>query len=218
MTETAGLAMPSRQSWAHVDSWTEESDIIREARARAEELGCPAVARPTAALLRLLAATVQAQNIVEIGTGTGVASAALLSGMTPAGVLTTIDVEAEHQRYAREVLLALGHEHTRVRLIAGRSLDVLPRLSDATYDLVFVDGDATDYPAIVQQAKRMLRIGGLLVLDHALWGGRVADPADRDGETMALRDAVGMVAADTDWIPALLSVGDGVLVAMLSSR
>lgn len=215
MTDTA---VPSRQSWAHVDAWSEESDTIREARARGEELGCPAVARPTAALLRLLAATVQAQNVVEIGTGAGVASAALLSGMTPGGVLTSIDVEAEHQRFARETLSTLGYEHTRARLIAGRALDVLPRLSDAAYDLVFVDGDATDYPAIVTQAKRMLRVGGLLVLDHALWGDRLADPADRDAETMALRDAVGMVAVDADWVPALLTVGDGVLVGVLTAR
>jgi spermidine synthase len=201
-----------------VDAWLEEGDILREARMRGEELGCIPTTRPTAALLRLMAAAVQAQAVVEIGTGAGISGAALLAGMTPAGVLTSIDVEAEHHRVARDTFAALGYDHTRTRLIAGRALDVLPRLSDAAYDLIYVDGDATEYPAITHQAKRLLRVGGVLVLDHALWGGRVADPAERDAETLGLRDASAAIAADSDWVPALLTVGDGVLAALLQSR
>ena len=201
-----------------MDAWLEEGDILREARMRGEELGCIPTTRPTAALLRLMAAAVQAQAVVEIGTGAGISGAALLAGMTPAGVLTSIDVEAEHHRVARDTFAALGYDHTRTRLIAGRALDVLPRLSDAAYDLIYVDGDATEYPAITHQAKRLLRVGGVLVLDHALWGGRVADPAERDAETLGLRDASAAIAADSDWVPALLTVGDGVLAALLQSR
>lgn len=205
-------------AWEYVDGWSEESEAVREARERAAELGCPALSRPSAALLRLLAATVAAQTVVEIGTGAGVSGAALLAGMAPTGVLTSIDVEAEHQRVARETFTALGYDHTRARLIAGRALDVLPRLSDAAYDLVFVDGDKTEYPAILAQAKRLLRVGGLVVLDNVLWSGRVADPAERDAETVALRDVASMIRSDDDWVPALLTVGDGLLVAHLSDR
>lgn len=156
--------------------------------------------------------------MVEVGTGAGVSGAALLSGMTSAGVLTSIDVEAEHQRVARETFTALGYDHVRTRLIAGRALDVLPRLSDAAYDIVFVDGDKAEYPAILTQAKRLLRVGGLVVFDNVLWSGRVADPADRDSETVALRDIASSVRADDDWMPALLTIGDGLLVASLRSR
>lgn len=189
--------------------------MIREAREKAAELGCTAVSRPSAALLRLLAATVSAQTVVEIGTGAGVSGAALLSGMTPTGVLTSIDVESEHQRVARETFTALGFDHTRARLIAGRALDVLPRMSDAAYDIVFVDGDKTEYPAILAQAKRLLRVGGLVIFDNVLWSGRVADPADREPETLALRDTASMIKSDDDWLPALLTVGDGLLLASL---
>ncbi len=156
--------------------------------------------------------------MVEIGTGTGVSGAALLDGMAASGVLTSIDIEAEHQRVARDTFTALGYDHTRARLIAGRALDVLPRLSDAAYDLVFVDGDKTEYPAILTQAKRLLRVGGLIVLDNVLWSGRVADPAERDAETIALRDVAAMIQTDDDWMPALLTVGDGLLVALLHDR
>ena len=168
--------------------------------------------------MSLLAATVKAQAVVEIGTGTGVSGAALLAGMEPSGILTTIDIEAEHQRVAKETFTALGYDHVRTRLIAGRALDVLPRMSDAAYDIVFVDGDSTEYPAVLAQAKRLLRVGGLAIFDHVLWGGRVADPGERDAEIQALRDVAGAVKDDDDWLPALLTVGDGLLVASLRGR
>jgi predicted O-methyltransferase YrrM len=138
--------------------------------------------------------------------------------MTSAGVLTSIDVEAEHQRVARDTFTALGYDHVHTRLIAGRALDVLPRLSDAAYDIVFVDGDKTEYPAVLAQAKRLLRVGGLAIFDNVLWGGRVADPGERDPETIAVRDTLASVKADEDWMPSLLTVGDGMLVASLRDR
>lgn len=208
----------SALAWEYADGWSEESEAIREARERGAELGCPALSRSSAALLRLLASTLQAQTAVEVGTGAGVSGAALLSGMAPTGVLTSIDVEAEHQRVARDTFTALGYDHTRARLIAGRALEVLPRLSDAAYDLVFVDGDKTEYPAVLGQAKRLLRVGGLVVFDNMLWSGKVADPAERDAETVALRDTASLIKDDNDWLPALLTVGDGLLVARLSDR
>lgn len=207
--------MPTAPTWAFVDEWPDEDHAVREARARAADLGCTPVSRPTASLLRLLATVTRAQTVVEVGTGTGVSGAALLGGMAEGGVLTSIDVEAEHQRVARETFTALGFDHTRARLIAGRALDVLPRLSDGAYDLVLVDGDKAEYPAILAQAKRLLRDGGLVVLDNVLWGGRVADPSERDTETAALRETAATLKSDEEWTPSLLTVGDGLLVAAL---
>lgn len=167
----------------------------------------------TAALLAFLADATGAQAAVEIGTGTGISAAALLSGMTASGVLTSIDTEAEHQRVAREVLGALGYDHVRSRLIAGRALDVLPRLTDRAYDIVYVNGDPAEYPAILAQAARLLRERGVVVFDGVLAGGRMADPAQRDTETSALRDVAAEVRENGAWVPALLTVGSGLLVA-----
>jgi len=210
--------LPSKHSWSYVDAWEDDSEIIREARNRGIELGCMPLSRAAAGLLRLLATSVNAQAVVEVGTGAGVSGAALLSGMTSAGVLTSIDVEAENQRVARETFTALGYDHVHTRLIAGRALDVLPRLSDAAYDIVFVDGDKTEYPAVLVQAKRLLRVGGLAIFDNVLWGGRVADAGERDPETVALRDTLAAAKADEDWMASLLTVGDGLLVASLRNR
>ena len=72
-----------------------------------------------------------------------------------------------------------------------------PRLSDAAYDIVFIDGDKSEYPAILAQAKRLLRVGGLAIFDNMLWSGRVADPGERDSETVALRDTAAAVRRPT---------------------
>ena len=206
---------PNTASWAYAEDWLVEDEQVRAARSRAVELGCTPVTKSTASVLRLLATAISAQTVVEIGTGTGVSAAALLSGMTSDGILTSIDTEAENQRVAREILTELGYDHVRARLIAGRALEVLPRLADQAYDLVFVDGDKAEYPAIFQQARRLLRVGGILAFDNVLSNGAVADPGQRDAETAALRDVAHALRDDEHWVPALMTIGDGLLAAVL---
>jgi predicted O-methyltransferase YrrM len=167
------------------------------------------------AALQFLASVVQARNVAEIGTGTGVSGLWLLRGMQPDGVLTSVDLEAEHQRLAREAFRAAGIAPQRFRLIAGSGLDVMPRLTDAGYDLVFLDGDKVEYGEYLDQAVRLVRPGGVIVFDNALWHDRVADPARRDPETTAIRETVQRVTADERLRSVLLPLGDGLLAAQL---
>ena len=151
---------------------------------------------------------------IKDATGAGVSGLYLLRGMPADAVLTTIDVEVEHQRAARDAFADEGVKPTRTRLIAGRALDVLPRLTDGGYDLVLVDADPENYPAYLAQAVRLLRPGGVLAIDDALWQDRVADPARRDEATTIVRELGRAVRADERLQPALLPVGDGLLVAV----
>lgn len=151
--------------------------------------------------------------MVEIGTGTGVSGLWLLRGMRSDGVLTTVDVETEHQRLARQTFTEAGIPSQRVRTIAGAALDVLPRLTDGHYDLVFCDGDKTEYADYLAEALRLLRPGGVVCFDNALWHDRVADPAQRDEETVAIRELGKAVAAHDGLVAVMLPVGDGLLAA-----
>lgn len=164
--------------------------------------------------LRFLAAALHARKVVEIGTGTGVSGLWLLRGMSPDGVLTTIDIEGEHQRLAKEAFSEEGIPHTRLRLIPGRALEVLPRLKDGDYDLVVCDGDKREYADYLEHGLRLLRTGGVVVFDNALWHDRVADPAQRDPETVAIRELGRAVREDERLVPMLLPVGDGLLAAV----
>jgi len=189
--------------------------VVERARARARELGCDAITPGAGALLGLLAAAVRAHAVVEVGTGAGVSGVYLLRGMPPDGILTTIDLEMEHQRAAREAFAEVGARANRTRVICGRALDVLPRLADAAYDLVLLDADPVQCERHVEQGLRLLRPGGVLVVNQALWHGRVADPAQRDAATTAMREAAKRVRDDDRLVPALVPVGGGLLVAAL---
>jgi predicted O-methyltransferase YrrM len=203
-----------RTSWEYSEAYVAEDTVLLDARARAAEVGCVPIHPGGGAALRLLAAILTARTVVEIGTGTGVSGIWLLRGMAPDGVLTSVDIEAEHQRHAREAFLAEGVAPSRTRLITGRALEVLPRLADASYDLVVADGAKDEYPEYVEEAARLLRPGGVLAIDNSLWHDKVADPAQRDPDTITIRGVLTALREDERFLVALLPVGDGLLTAV----
>nr|WP_229660991.1 O-methyltransferase [Marmoricola endophyticus] len=199
-------------SWEYAERYVAEDDVLVRARERAEQIGVAPIGAGGGAALRFLASVLDARAVVEIGTGSGVSGIWLLRGMSSEGVLTSVDIEAEHQRLAKEGLTEAGFTGARARMIPGAALDVLPRLTDGHYDLVFCDGDKEEYPAYLDAAMVLLRVGGIACFDNALWHDRVADPAQRDPETTAVREVLRTVTERDDVVPLLLPVGDGLLV------
>jgi predicted O-methyltransferase YrrM len=206
-------AMVNQASVAYAESFVTEDDVLLAARDRARELGCVPIGPAGGAALRVLAAATSARSVVEVGTGAGVSGLYLLGGMAEDGVLTTIDVEGENQRAAKEAYSDAGIAPSRYRLINGSAAEVLPRLRDGAYDLVFVDADKAAYAAYYEQALRLLRTGGVVAFDNALWHDRVADPAQRDPDTTVLRDLGRTIREDDRLVSVLLAAGDGLLVA-----
>jgi predicted O-methyltransferase YrrM len=196
------------------EGFVAEDAVLAAGRQRAEEVGCVPILPGGGATLRFLAALLNARAVVEVGTGTGVSGVWMLRGMAPNGVLTTVESEAEHQRLARETFIEAGFGPGRTRTILGRALDVLPRLTDGVYDLIFLDGDKREYPDYLEEAHRLLRPGGIVAFDNALWHERVADPAQRDPETIAIRDLGRSMATDERFVSLLLPVGDGLLLGL----
>ncbi len=202
-------------SWSYAEEFVPEPEVVEAARRRGVEFGdASPVGTGAGAALRFLAAAVQARHVLEIGTGAGTSGLWLLAGMPEDGVLTTIDSSAEHQRAARDAYLAAGYAHQRTRVITGPAAEVLPRMADGAYDLVVVDADKQGYPTYVEHAVRLLRPGGVLVMDNMLWHDQVADPAARDATTSTLRDLGKSLRDHDDLVPALLPVSDGLLVAV----
>jgi predicted O-methyltransferase YrrM len=198
-----------------VEGFFPEDEPLLAARQNAAEVGgAVPIGAAGGAALRFIAAAIGARAVVEIGTGCGVSGIWLLRGMLPDGVLTSVDVEPEHQRLARQAFAAAGFSASRYRLIGGRALDVLPRLTDAAYDLVFCDADKQEYPDYLSAALRLLRPGGVVVFDNALWHGRVADPACQDEDTAAIREVGERLRTDERLVPLLLPVGDGLLAGV----
>jgi predicted O-methyltransferase YrrM len=121
---------------------------------------------------------------------------------------------------ARKAFTQAGFAQNQARLILGRALDVLPRLSDGTYDLVFCDADARDYPDYLTAALRLLRPGGVVAFNNALLADP-ADPADPpgdggddEGKGDSSLDLASQVRASDRLVPVLLPLGDGLLAAV----
>lgn len=192
-----------------------EDEPLLGVRSNAERMGGAVPVSPlVGATLRFLAVAIGARSAVEIGTGYGVSGIWLLRGMRPGSVLTSVDLQPEIHRLARTAFTSAGFAQSRYRLITGRALEVLPRLADGAYDLVFCDADKREYPEYLAAGMRLLRPGGVIVFDNAL----EADPADnvahRDPDTAALGELRELVAGDADMVPLLLPIGCGLLAAI----
>jgi predicted O-methyltransferase YrrM len=202
------------QSLKYAEDFVLTPDAVRDARAMAANVNSPEPSEGVCELLSFLARLLGAKAVVEVGTGTGVTGLALFGGMGADGELTSIDEDADWQLEAREAFTKAGISSRRFRLIAGDALDIMPRLRDEAYDLVFINGDKLEYVEYVAQALRMLRPGGLLLLNDALWHNLVADPHNEDDETVIIREALEAVQAEEHLSSVLLPVGDGLLAAI----
>ena len=188
-----------------------EDEPLLAARANAADLGGTEPVLPAVgAALRFLACAVGARTAVEIGTGCGSSGIWLLRGMRPGSTLTSVDTEPEYHRMARKAFTQAGFAQNQCRLILGRALDVLPRLSDGTYDMVFCDADPRDYPDYLSAALRLLRAGGIVAFNNALLAGTSPDAGDDD---LAF-DLASQVRADERLVPVLVPLGDGLLAAV----
>jgi predicted O-methyltransferase YrrM len=199
---------------AHAEASISEDALLAAARERAVDIGAGAVTPGVGALLSLLTKLSGGKAVAEVGTGVGVSGLWLLSGMSDDGVLTTIDIEPEYLRLAKQAFSEAGIGQSRTRLISGRAQEVLTRLADESYDLVFVDADPIDQPNYVVEGVRLLRHGGVIVVHRAALGGRAGDPAARDADVAAVREAARLIAEDERLTPALVPLGDGILAAV----
>ncbi|HET9257851.1 MAG TPA: O-methyltransferase [Pseudonocardiaceae bacterium] len=196
----------------HVESFVTEDGALTASRERGEEMGCTPIGPAGAAALRFLAGVLAARAVVEVGTGTGTSGLCLLRGMATDGVLTSIDVEPEYQRAARQAFRQAGFPPSRYRLIIGRALEVLPRLTDSAYDLVFIDAAQHEYPRYLEVGTRLLRAGGVIAFNNALPNSQPTQY--RDSSAAALRTLRTLVRNDDTLLPLMLPLGDGLLLAL----
>lgn len=197
---------------AFAENYAHEDYFMQLARKNGEEVG---VIDPTPAVgnfLKFATELTGAKSVVEIGTNSGVGSLWVLQALANDGVLTTIDAEREHSKIARTVFEEADIPATKYRIITGNLIDVVGKLADNSYELI-ITRDAMDLFEIVQESFRLLKSGGLLIIDQALSGGKVADSTQRDPESIARRDAIKVIQEDSRWSSSVIPIGAGVLVA-----
>ena len=202
--------MTKEASWKFADDIVVETTQIVAARTHAAEVGVESVSPAIGSQLAVIAAAARAKSIVEIGTGLGVSALWMLRG-APDATITSIDTELEHQQVARAALLDAKVPANRIRLITGTAGDVLPRLNESSYDLVLVDADAGSVIEYVEHGLRLVRQGGTVLVPHALWKDKVADPAQRGDTVGDFRTLITELSASEAVLVALSPAGDGLL-------
>jgi caffeoyl-CoA O-methyltransferase len=166
-------------------------------------------------LMRLLVELIGARRTIEVGVYTGYSSISVALGLPEDGLLLACDINAEYTQIAQRYWQRAGVEQ-RIQLQLGPALSTLDgRIAageSGSFDFAFIDADKDNYQAYYERCLQLLRRGGLIAVDNALWGGAVADPQDQKASTLAIRALNSKIGEDPRVAASLLPVGDGLFL------
>jgi len=201
-----------------LDTNVREPEVL--ARLRAETAPMPGAGMQISAdqgqFMQLLVQLIGARQAIEVGVFTGYSSLSVALALPVDGRLIACDVNEEWTSIARGYWKLAGVEHKiELRLLPAReTLDQLLTAGRAgSFDFCFIDADKEGYDDYYERCLRLLRPGGLIAVDNALWGGRVADRSVDDEDTRAIRALNAKVSRDDRVTSSLIPVGDGLLLA-----
>jgi caffeoyl-CoA O-methyltransferase len=200
-----------------VEHGARQDDVLRRLADETEKLGDIAImqiAPEQGAFMMLLVRAMGARRALELGTFTGYSAICIARGLAEGGTLVTCDINGEWTEIARRYFEEAGVAD-RVDLRLGPALETLRALpADEPFDFAFVDADKAEYPDYYEECLRLLRPGGLIMLDNVLRGGQVLDGDDGDPRTAATREVNDRAIADERVDVAMLAVADGITLAL----
>ena len=168
--------------------------------------------------MQMLVRLTGARRAIEVGVFTGYSSLAVMLAMPKDGRLLALDVSEEFTAIARRHWQAAGVAD-RIELVIAQAKDTLDARIAAgesgRYDFAFIDADKGGYLAYYERLMKLVRPGGLIVVDNTLWSGDVANPDNRESDTVALREFNDILHKDPRIELALLPVGDGLTLARI---
>jgi len=204
----------------YVDAnWLRESPLKRRLREETGQLSQAGmqISAHQGQQMAFLARALKARRAVEVGTFTGYSALCVAEALGPRGKLWCCDVSEDWtaiaKRYWKEANL-----DRRIELTLGPAVQTLDWLLAqglaGQLDMAFIDANKEDYDAYYERCLKLVRKGGLVLIDNVLWGGSVADPADSDADTKAIRALNAKLKADERVDLALSAVGDGMTCAL----
>ncbi|WP_445227919.1 O-methyltransferase [Corynebacterium sp. H127] len=210
MTDTALEALRS-----YIIDTTETSPALETALQHAEEFHLRIPDAITGSLLSTLAAgasTPAAAGAIAVTPAAGVVGLYLLKGLGEKGHLTCIDPESEHQRQAKACFQEAGYRPAKYRFLPSRPLEVMGRLANDSYQLVYGDVAPVDQRAFFDSAWPLLSAGGVLVLADSLLDGTVSDTSRTDRDTAAARDMDAYLRDLPETLVTRLPLGAGITI------
>lgn len=196
-----------------------ETEVLRQLREETSriEMARMQISPEQGQFMALLVQLMGAKRYLEVGVFTGYSSLAVALAMPADGQLTCLDISDEWTQIARRYWQTAGVS-PKVDLKLGPAIHTLDQLIEqnqaGSYDLAFIDADKESYDAYYERALMLVRRGGLILFDNVLWGGRVADQADQDPDTTAIRALNRKLHGDPRISLSLLPLGDGLTLAL----
>ena len=162
-------------------------------------------------VLSMLSNMIQPDSVLEIGTYTGYSAICLAEGLTPDGVLHTIDINEELEEVVRGYFKEAGIEK-QVRYVIGNAIDIIPKIK-GSFDLVFIDADKGNYANYFDMVIGRVSQGGFIIADNVLWSGKVLDdPQTMDEDSRALLEFSKKIQADQRVENVLFPIRDGIMI------
>ncbi len=195
-----------------------EPEILRQLRQETAELPNAGMqlAPEQGQLLRLLIQLMGAKRGIEVGVFTGYSSLCAALAMPADGLLIACDVSEKYTKIARRYWGKAGVAH-KIDLRLAPAIETLQRLlaqdGAESFDYAFIDADKSNYMAYYEACLKLLRPGGLAVVDNVLWHGQVLDAADQSADTVAIRALNRHLHQDQRVEALLLPIGDGLYLA-----
>lgn len=193
-----------------------EDDVLIALREEADRHGLPpiSISPDEGRLLQVLLAAVGARRVLEVGTLGGYSAIWMARALPADGTLITIELDPAHAAFANR-FIARARLDDKVEVRVGRALDVLASLDGEKFDAMFIDADKEPLSTYLEWGLRLVRRGGLIVADNALWGGKVLDERVEDDATRAIRAFNMKLAGDPRLTSIVVPTHDGVAVAVV---
>lgn len=202
---------------AYLTSTVSEHPVLRELRAETAKMPNAGmqIGADQAQFMQLMARIIGARNYVEIGVFTGYSSLAMALALPSDGKILACDINDEYTSVARRYWEKAGVASKMTLRLAPalETLDAEIKTRAGQYDIAFIDADKTGADAYYERCLRLLRPGGVIMVDNTLWDGRVADENENDPDTVALRAITKKAMGDSRVDAALTAIGDGILIA-----
>jgi caffeoyl-CoA O-methyltransferase len=195
-----------------------EDEALRAVRQAIVEAGLPEIqiSAELGRLLQVLLTAVAARNVLEIGTLAGYSAIWMARALPPGGRVVSLEIDEARARLARQMAARAGvGDRIEVRVGAAASSLADLETQGARFDACFIDADKEGYPRYLAAARRLVRVGGLIMADNALWSGRVLDDDTADEGTRAVQALNRGLAADPGLDATILPVRDGLAVAIV---
>lgn len=160
--------------------------------------------------LEMISKMIRPTYILEIGTFTGYSAICMAKGLKPGGKLITLEINDELNAFSEGFFSRTGLDD-KIELINGRAQDLIPGL-DYEFDLVFIDGDKREYCEYFRLIKDKVKIGGILIADNVLWGGKVLDEYTKDPQTRGIIEFNNMISKEPGIENIILPLRDGIML------